>query len=110
VGEYAILKAGVDGIERRIDPGDPIPYNVYNLSRSEIEKKELRMLPENLRSAIEAFSSDGVVPQFFGECSKNLVQLKEREYESYENFVKKSWEESKSQITPWEIEQYLVRC
>ncbi|MBS7620020.1 type I glutamate--ammonia ligase [Candidatus Bathyarchaeota archaeon] len=110
LASVAILKAGLDGIERKIDPGDPIPYNIYHLSKNEIEKIGLRMLPEHLSGAVEAFSSDDVISKFFGECSKNLVQLKEREFESYENFVKKSWEESRSQITPWEIEQYLVRC
>lgn len=106
----AILKAGMDGIDRKIDPGEPISFNVYRLSKNEIENRGLRMLPDHLGEAVKAFSSDDVVSKFFGDCSKNLVELKEREFESYRDFVKKSWEESRSQITQWELEKYLIRC
>ncbi|MEM4727609.1 MAG: glutamine synthetase family protein [Candidatus Bathyarchaeia archaeon] len=106
----AILKAGMEGIKRRADPGEPLSRNIYQIRDEELESMGIKKLPRNLGEAIEAFHSDKIVSEALGECSKLLVKLKEREFEEYLSTVGGSLEESQEKITQWELERYLTRC
>jgi glutamine synthetase len=52
----AMLMAGVDGIENRIDPGPPIDKNLYDLPPA--EAKEVKSTPGSLKEALEALEAD----------------------------------------------------
>ena len=47
----AILAAGLDGIERGLDPGDPTTANMYETSEEDREEMGIETLPENLLDA-----------------------------------------------------------
>ena len=47
----AILAAGLDGIERGLDPGDPTSINMYETSEAERREMGIETLPENLLDA-----------------------------------------------------------
>ena len=51
-----MLGAGLDGIERGLDPGDPIDVNMYELSDAELAEKGVEQLPRTLLEAVEAFA------------------------------------------------------
>lgn len=52
----AMLMAGLDGIERGLDPGDPLDVDLYDLSAAEVAK--LRQIPANLEDALAALEDD----------------------------------------------------
>ena len=52
----AMLMAGLDGIENRIDPGAPIDKNLYDLPRE--EAKGVRSTPGSLKEALDALEQD----------------------------------------------------
>jgi glutamine synthetase len=52
----ALLMAGLDGIERRIDPGQPIDKNLYDLPPEEL--KDVRSTPASLQQALDALEAD----------------------------------------------------
>jgi len=52
----AILMAGLDGIENKIDPGPPLDKNTYDLSPE--EQASLKTVPDSLEKAIEALERD----------------------------------------------------
>lgn len=56
----AILMAGLDGIQRKIDPNKegygPYDFNLYDLSDD--EKKKIKQLPRSLDEALDALESD----------------------------------------------------
>jgi glutamine synthetase len=52
----AMLMAGLDGIENRTDPGDPLDRNIYDLSPEEAGK--IRQVPGSLEAALAALESD----------------------------------------------------
>lgn len=110
LASLAILRAGMDGIRRRIDPGEPISRNVYQMGDEELERMGIQRLPRHLGEAIEAFSSDKIVSEALGECSKLLVKVKGEEWEEYLSAVGGNWEENLEKITSWELERYLTRC
>lgn len=49
----ALLMAGLDGIENKIDPGDPLDKNIY-----ELETNALATVPASLDEAIDALEKD----------------------------------------------------
>ena len=54
----AIFAAGLDGVKKKIDPGDPIDKDVYKLSKSERRALGIRELPGSLFEALEELKSD----------------------------------------------------
>jgi len=52
----AMLMAGLDGIESRIDPGAPIDKNLYDLPP--LEAKMVKSTPGSLRQALDALEGD----------------------------------------------------
>jgi glutamine synthetase len=51
-----MLMAGLDGIENRIDPGEPIDKNLYDLTPG--EAKGVRSTPGSLGRALDALEAD----------------------------------------------------
>ncbi|MFH1067938.1 MAG: type I glutamate--ammonia ligase [bacterium] len=52
----AMLMAGLDGVQNRIHPGDPLDKNLYELPPDELAK--VPHAPDSLRGAIEALKAD----------------------------------------------------
>jgi glutamine synthetase len=77
----ALLLAGLDGIQNRIDPGDPLDKNLYELPPEEMAK--VPTVPGSLNGAIAAIEADhdfllkGDV--FTKDFISNWIALKEKE-------------------------------
>ncbi len=52
----AMLLAGLDGIENKIDPGPPLDKNTYDLTPE--EQASLKTVPDSLEKAIQALEED----------------------------------------------------
>jgi glutamine synthetase len=52
----AMLMAGIDGIQNRIDPGQPLDKDIYDLSPEEL--KDVPSLPGSLDDALSALEND----------------------------------------------------
>ncbi len=52
----AMLMAGLDGIENRIDPGSPLDKDIYDLGPEELQK--VPSIPASLEAALDALSVD----------------------------------------------------
>jgi len=52
----AMLMAGLDGIKRKIDPGQPLDKDIYGLSAEELAK--IKSVPSSLAEAMDALESD----------------------------------------------------
>ncbi len=94
----AHMAAGLDGIQNKIDPGDPIiGENVWNLSYDKRRERGMILLPQNLLEAIEALEADEVIKSGLGEIAGEFIKLKKSE-----------WGEFMKHVTPWEVERYLT--
>ena len=54
----AIIAAGLDGVRRKIDPGDPVDENVYKMSPQKRRELGVRELPRSLDEALDELESD----------------------------------------------------
>jgi glutamine synthetase len=52
----AMLMAGIDGIQNKIDPGEPLDKDIYDLSPEELQ--HVPSLPSSLEGALEALERD----------------------------------------------------
>lgn len=88
----AILMAGLDGIEKKIDPVKegfgPYDFNLFNLSAE--EKAKIKGLPKSLEEALEALEADhdyltkdGVFPQ---ELLDNWIKMRRAEARAVEEY------------------------
>jgi glutamine synthetase len=93
----ALLAAGLDGIDRKLDPGKPNNTNMYELSPQQLAAQGIRVLPQNLLEAVTALERDEVVCSALGpELSKEFIELKRME-----------WIEYARHVSDWETQRYL---
>lgn len=105
---YTVLfEAGLEGIRKKIDPGDPVEENVYHLTESRRKELGIETLPTSLKKALEEWSSDDVCVRALGrENAEKYSRLKTEEWREYESSV--SIAANASSITGWELERYLL--
>ncbi|ADI31766.1 type I glutamate--ammonia ligase [Staphylothermus hellenicus] len=77
----AILLAGLDGVKKKIDPGDPIEENVYKMSAEKRKSLGIRELPRNLDEALDELESDHeyLKPAFREDVIQTYIELKRSE-------------------------------
>ena len=93
----AYVMAGLDGVRRNLDPGEPNLGNLYSLSPDEIRLRGIRLLPQTLDESLAELKQDEVVQESLGVIYEEFVALKEAELREF-----------RRQVTPWEIERYLT--
>ncbi|MGO9907195.1 MAG: type III glutamate--ammonia ligase [Solirubrobacteraceae bacterium] len=101
LGATAMLSAGLDGIERGLDPGDPNSANLYVLSDAEREELGIELLPANLLDAVRELEKCDVL-------RAGLGKVRDGDYVDYfANVKRKEWRAAHEQITQWELDRYL---
>jgi glutamine synthetase len=75
------LEAGLDGIERKLDPGEPLNDDLYRLGRSDLKARGVDLLPRTLLHALESFDADPISTQAFGDYKRTYLAHKMREWE-----------------------------
>jgi glutamine synthetase len=94
----AMLAAGLDGIQRNLELAKPVEENLYHFDDTMIRKQGVRTLPGSLEEALNEFVEDDVIQTALGaHVCEWFVEAKRAE-----------WSEYRIQVTPWEIERYLM--
>ena len=92
----AIIAAGLDGIERKLDPGKPLNENLYNLSPADLEERNIGMLPQTLGEALDELEADEIFCKALGEeIVSEFIKVKRME-----------WIEYCRHVSDWEKERY----
>jgi glutamine synthetase len=94
-----MIAAGIDGIERGLDPGEPMTgRNMYELPLDEVKRLGIRWIPQSLDEAIDEFEADAVVRSALApQLASEFIRVKRTEWVRYHN-----------QVGEWELEQYLT--
>ncbi|MBX5327906.1 MAG: type I glutamate--ammonia ligase [Candidatus Bathyarchaeota archaeon] len=102
---YAVIfEAGLDGIRKKVDAGEPVDANVYHLTEAERKKLGIQTLPTSLKEAIEEWNCDDICKQALGkETAEKYMELKMQEWKEYETHQPND----KNQVTSWELQKYL---
>ncbi|CEP67680.1 Glutamine synthetase type I [Moorella glycerini] len=93
-----MLKAGLDGIKKQIQPPAPVERNIYEMTAAERRDLGIGSLPGDLKEALDELSRDKVIREALGDhIYERFVEAKEKE-----------WDEYRVQVHRWEVEQYLT--
>ena len=95
--EAALLLAGLDGIRRKLDPGDPVEENIYHLSDSKKREYNIGSLPVSLKGSLDALGSDAAFLSdvFTSDFLDTYIRLKLKEYVAFAQTP-----------TAWEVSMY----
>ena len=92
-----MLKAGLDGIKNKIDPGDQVTDNIYEMNYKQRKARGISSLPSSMEEALKYLQESEFMREALGEHIFNhLVEAKKIEWSVY-----------KKQVHNWEIDQYL---
>ncbi|MGM9926342.1 MAG: type I glutamate--ammonia ligase [Bacillus sp. (in: firmicutes)] len=93
-----LLQAGLDGIKNKMTPPAPIDRNIYVMSKEEREEAGIIDLPATLYAALNELKQDEVIKAALGEhLFEHFVEAKEIE-----------WDMFRTQVHPWERDQYMT--
>ena len=93
----AVLGAGLDGIENKIDPGTRNTDNLYEVEEDELRRRGIGFLPDTLNEAADHLAADDVVREALGtEYADYYVEVKRAE-----------WREYHQSVAQWELDRYL---
>ncbi len=93
----SLLAAGLDGIDKKIEPPDPVEQDIFHLSPAEREKLGIDSLPESLGEALHHLRKSTFMKETLGEhVYSNFLYIKQKEWDSF-----RSW------VTDWEINNLL---
>ncbi len=90
----ALIVAMRDGIERKLDPGEPEERNIYEAMEA---GKQVKKIPMTFGDALDALDADEVVKQALpGDMHRVFMHYKRDEWERY-----------CATVSNWDVEEYL---
>ena len=94
-----LLQAGLDGIKNKLEVPEEIVANIFKMTKKERKEAGIENLPNNLYEAVN----------FMKESSIAKKALGEHIYENYVESKAAEWDDYRTKVHDWEIENYLNR-
>ncbi|OCA83749.1 type I glutamate--ammonia ligase [Pseudobacillus wudalianchiensis] len=92
-----LLQAGLDGIKNSMTPPPAVDRNIYTMNEEEREREGVEDLPGTLAEALRMLKKDEVIQAALGDhILEHFIEAKEIE-----------WDMFRTQVHPWEREQYI---
>ena len=95
----ACLAAGLDGIKNHMELPEPVVQNIYAMDEETIMERGIDHVPETLGEAIHEFEEDVFLRNVLGDHI----------FYKYLEAKKEEWNVFRSQVTDWEIGEYLYK-
>lgn len=94
----ALIAAGLDGIDRQLDPGPACTDDLFEWPLARIRQAGIPLLPQSLDAALDALQADPVICEALGPVlTAEFIRLKRAEWTDYARHV-----------SPWELERYAA--
>ncbi|UOQ47794.1 type I glutamate--ammonia ligase [Gracilibacillus caseinilyticus] len=92
-----LLASGLDGIENQLEAPKAVDRNIYVMDKEEREANGVQDLPATLADALDQLKTDETIIEALGEhLFEHFIESKEIE-----------WDMFRTQVHPWEREQYI---
>jgi glutamine synthetase len=94
----ALIAAGLDGMDRRLDPGPEVTDDLFDCTLSQLRDRGIGLLPQSLAQALDALEADAVIQGALGEeLTREFLRLKRDE-----------WTQWARHVSPWERDRYAA--
>lgn len=94
----AMLAAGLEGVEKKLTPPDPVEENIYHFTDKKAQRMRINTLPGSLTEAIEKLERSGLAQDILGKHAfEKFIEAKKMEADEFRMYV-----------SPWELETYLA--
>jgi len=94
----ALIAAGLDGIDRKLDPDPDCAEDLFDMLPDEIAARGIGTLPRDLSHALDALQADEVVCDALGTTlTEQFIRLKRSE-----------WLEYAHHVSDWELQRYAA--
>lgn len=94
-----ILSAGLDGIKNKLTPPPAMDMNIYEMSEQERLENNIESLPASLEEAIVLMKANPYIKEVLGDHIFNkYIKAKTAE-----------WDDYKTKVTQWELDEYLTK-
>ena len=94
-----LLQAGLDGIKNKLTVPDEIVANIFKMTDKERKEAGIENLPNNLYEAVNFMSESTLAKEALGEHI----------YENYLEGKYAEWDDYRTKVHDWELENYLNR-
>lgn len=92
-----LLAAGLDGIKNNLTPPASIEKNIFGMSIEERHEDGIENLPGSLEESVKYMEESELIRKTLGDHTfYNYIKAKKIE-----------WDEYRTKVTPWEIDNYL---
>jgi glutamine synthetase len=97
-----LIAAGLDGIERELDPGAGCDDDLFELTLAQLTERGIGLLPQSLEQAVDALHADEVVGGALGDVMlREFCALKREEAAAYAAHAA-------PYVTDWEFDRYAT--
>lgn len=93
------LAAGLDGIKKKMTPPAHVDKNIFSMSEQDRLDLGIRNLPGSLGEALEEFENSEFMKEVLGSHA----------FYTYIKAKRAEWIQYRTQVSEWEIDQYLNR-
>ncbi len=94
-----MLKAGLDGIQRKLTPPEPVERNIYEMTEEERKNRNIDSLPGNLFDALQELEQDPVM----------IAAIGDHIWERFQEAKILEWDSFRTAVHPWEVNKYLAK-
>ncbi len=94
-----MLKAGLDGIQRKLTPPEPEERNIYEMTEEERKNRNIDSLPGSLIDALQELEQDPVM----------IAAIGDHIWERFREAKIREWDSFRTAVHPWEVNKYLAK-
>lgn len=95
----AVLTAGLDGIENKIQPPPSTDKNIFEMTEEQRKAEGIDSLPGSLKEAIDEMKKSDLARQVLGDHI----------FEKYIEAKNEEWDDYRIKVSKWEVDQYLTK-
>lgn len=92
-----MLAAGLDGMESKVEPPDPLEENIFELTEADRKLRNITTLPGTLAGALRELEANEVIRGALGETA----------FQRYYDAKMNEWLEYSASVSQWEVDRYL---
>ena len=92
-----MLNSGLDGVKNDMTPPDSVDKDIFKMTAAQMADEGITVMPANLKEAIDELAASELAKETLGDhIFGKYIEAKEKE-----------WDNFRTAVSDWELEEYL---